>query len=72
MQDITEGNYNITENSFVVLASDNLLDIAVKMGIHQEEFSFENIDILKDLEVARAALNKPVADVTHEIEVLGG
>ena len=42
------------------------MDIARKMGINQDELSFDNIDMLSDLEVARAALNNPVVTVNIE------
>jgi hypothetical protein len=39
------------------------MDFAGKMGIDQDDLSFDNIDMLRDLEIARAALNNPVVPV---------
>jgi hypothetical protein len=39
------------------------MDSAGKMGIDQDDLSFDNIDMLRDLEIARAALNNPVVPV---------
>jgi hypothetical protein len=45
------------------------MNIAVKMGIDQAGLSFDNINILKDLEVARAVLNNPMSTVTLDTNV---
>jgi hypothetical protein len=57
---------SITKNSFEVLDSSNLIDIAGKMGIDRGVLSFDNIDMLRDLEIARAALNNLVIPVNME------
>jgi hypothetical protein len=64
-----EGNNLLSKNSFAVLASENLINIAVKMGIDQAGLSFDSINILKDLEAARAALNNPMSTVTLDTNV---
>lgn len=63
IQEPCEGNISSSENSFTVLDNRNLLAIASQMGINQTDISFVNIDILRDLETARAALNVPTTSV---------
>jgi hypothetical protein len=65
-QDKVEGNMSITKNSFAVLDSSKLIDIAGNMGIDRGVLSFDNIDMLRDLEIARAALNNPVIPMNME------
>jgi hypothetical protein len=48
---------NLTDpNSFVVLNNVEIVSLAVGMGIETSNMNFDEIDLMKDLEVARHAL----------------
>jgi hypothetical protein len=61
---------NLTDkNSFVVLGSDYIAEIAEGMGVRIPIDKFDTIDILKDIEVARHALDKKKSVISiQEIE----
>jgi hypothetical protein len=44
-------------NSFVVLDNSDISDLAGGMGINVSEYQFEIFDLMKDIEVARYALD---------------
>jgi hypothetical protein len=53
-----EGMISPTSNSFFVLNNDVLADLARDMGVNIPEGNFYVIDMMKDLECARRALEK--------------
>jgi hypothetical protein len=53
-----EGMISTSENSFSILHDDEILNLANNMGIKIHEDGFDVIDIMRDMERARHALNK--------------
>jgi hypothetical protein len=53
-----EGMELSTETSFSILSNDKISDLAADMGVEISLDNFDSIDIMKDLEMARLALNK--------------
>jgi hypothetical protein len=53
-----EGKNVPNKNSFSVLSSDIISQLAANMGVSVSEANFDTIDIMKDLECARQALDK--------------
>jgi hypothetical protein len=68
-----EGTLN-SHNSFAALDNELIVNMASKMGVDIPELHFDSIDIMKDLEIARHALDRiKIKDiptpVIEEIEV---
>jgi hypothetical protein len=55
-----EGNHLNLKNSFAVLSNNELVSRSRKMGVNVGEVDLEKIDILKDLEKARANLKERI------------
>lgn len=61
-----EGNITNSNNSFSVLDNCEIVDRSMHMGIIIEENNFSAIDMIKDLEAARFALNKKQLDTLKQ------
>lgn len=74
-----EGTNLNPENSFSVLADDDIMQLSLNMGIQLNESNFAAIDLVKDLEIARHSLaekkmapqetsteKKPILEVVEE------
>jgi hypothetical protein len=53
-----EGTSLSDQNSFVVLGNDVIAGLAHDMGVDVSDMHFDTIDLMKDLEIARHALDK--------------
>jgi hypothetical protein len=51
-----------SKNSFVVLDNDYIYSKVLEMGVDPSTFHLDNIDCLKDLEIARHSINKKIAE----------
>jgi hypothetical protein len=60
-----EGTNLTTSNPFVVLDNANIARLAGDMGIDCSSLNFYSIDLIKDLEIARHALEKPKNSVNE-------
>jgi hypothetical protein len=56
-RDLSGTNLN-SKNSFSVLDNDSIYTRALEMGVDPSTFSLENVDCLKDLEIARHQLDR--------------
>jgi hypothetical protein len=61
-----------SQNFFSVLDNDEIVCLAVGMGVVVQKENFDTIDIMKDLEIARVTLNKnkivPCPDNCEEVK----
>jgi hypothetical protein len=57
-----------SENSFSVLDNDSIYTRALEMGVDPSTFSLENVDCLKDLEIARHQLDRKQQEKSNESE----
>jgi hypothetical protein len=59
-----------SENSFAVLDNDNIYSRVLEIGVDPNTFHLDNIDCMKDLEIARHSINQKLAEnvVTHVAE----
>jgi hypothetical protein len=57
-----------SENSFSVLDNDSIYTRALEMGVDPSSFSLENVDCLKDLEIARHQLDRKQQEKSNESE----
>jgi hypothetical protein len=62
-----EGNTVQTSNAFSALADNEVVDRSNSMGVVLNDTNFESINILKDLETARFALNKKLQDNLNQV-----
>jgi len=53
-----EGNSFSSQNSFAVLDNNDIIIKAGKLGIDSQNLSYEKIDLLRELEKARAGLKE--------------
>jgi hypothetical protein len=60
-----EGNHLKLKNSFAVLSNNELIVRAGKMGVETSRIDMEKIELIKDLEAARANMENRMED-THE------
>jgi hypothetical protein len=60
-----EGNHLKLKNSFAVLSNNELIVRAGKMGVETSRIDMEKIELIKDLETARANMENRMED-THE------
>lgn len=69
-----EGTNLNPENSFSVLANDDIMQLSLNMGIELNDSNFVAIDFIKDLEIARHALAEkklaPPENTTEEEPIL--
>jgi hypothetical protein len=47
-----------TQNSFDVLDNEVIVELAYSMGVHVSNLHFETFDLMKDIELARHAIDK--------------
>ena len=64
-----EGTNLNSENSFAVLADSIIIDTSTLMGVHIDHLNFATIDLVKDLEIARHALNNKIITPITEIPI---
>jgi hypothetical protein len=53
-----QGTSLTSKNSFAVLDNEVIAELANSMGVKASSFQFETFDLMKDIEVARHAINK--------------
>jgi hypothetical protein len=63
-----EGTNLSSHNSFSVLDDDNIYARALEMGVDPSSFSFEKVNCMKDLEIARHSLIEKQKDKTSDQE----
>jgi hypothetical protein len=63
-----EGTNLSSHNSFAALDNDDIYLRAIEMGINASSLSFEKIDCLKDLEIARHNINMKKDTATSTVE----
>jgi hypothetical protein len=64
-----EGNHLNLKNSFAVLSNNELIVRAGKMGVETSRIDMEKIELIKDLEVARANMENRMEDNHESAEI---
>ncbi|CAN6361149.1 unnamed protein product [Urochloa humidicola] len=59
------------QNSFSVLCNDDIIDRSNQLGVALDVNDYAQIDIMRDLELARQALNKKEVETKDQLEVEG-
>jgi hypothetical protein len=53
-----EGTSLIDQNSFAILGNNIIVDLAHEMGVNVNGLQFDTVNLMKDLKIARHALDK--------------
>jgi hypothetical protein len=64
-----EGNHLKLKNSFAVLSNNELIVRAGKMGVETSRIDMEKIELIKDLETARANMENRMEDTNESSEI---